>query len=898
MKKFWVRVFLFLIVVEGAFVQGAMLSSPSEADSARFLGLSTSRLAIFGVVVIISLMASGSLIITWKKESWFVAFLERIESKLKSRGFAAFILGAAIFLTWVCSQFAFYSYVAEEPVVQSILQRLLPMLIWLALGFGQLFVLILFWHFDLVDFQPFQSRHSKRTLAILVVFLIVWIWLAVAGYGFSEETDETGFFRSPGTPILGVQVLLAGIIAFGFAWMWGKLVGKLDLSTWKRFFYKDILIAVLIWGVAFALWMAAPLEPSWFADEPRPPNNTFSPNSDALVYDSIAHNLLVGSGFWHPDWETGVRRPMLSALVAVFHLIGGLDYEGMIWGQVAFLAIFPVAVYLITSSLHQRTSGMLTALLIVIRERNAILLADTITVSHAKVIMSDLPGALGVAVFVLFIIWWLKAPKERAVIPLIAGGLLGFFMLIRSEVIILLAAVALPALWLLRRKPLLWFKGMVFSVLGITLMIAPWMWRNYQARSYLYLDKNMNYAPIIEKIKDIFGDLESHNDFLANNQHYKDAYVILNPHLKSTDQSDFSSINLNRQFSEISFVDNFLNHFFNSQTQLVMIFPMSPNLLISFGNLVFPGQADLFWSTCCSPESYVRSLPYWWSDWDGNLAKQSFLPVALALVFVAVGLSRIWEDRRVLGLIPIAVCYAFVLSFALNSMSGGRWLLGADWVSMMLFSVGFVEITHGIAKWVRSESSQTLKNMAGGQEIQGIQSTGIISLIGIAVIIFLTGYALLYFDRYKPRLYTSDERGIAHRHVMGADSFLSETDISEVERLLSSGLSGWYGRALYPRYYQSGDGMDGKSDAFKRPFSRVEFYMVGHPNSAWILLPIEFASQEFPHAVDVLVIGCNAEDYIDAAAVVINPMDEDSYQGILWRDNSSVGEIECSENSN
>jgi len=897
-KIIWARVFLFLIAAEGVIVLGAMLRSPSEAASARLFGLSTPRLAIFGSVLILSLLALGLIVLSSRREAWFTDLLSRIENKLKSRGLTASFLGILAILSWICSQFSLYAHAAQEPVFQSILLRLLPLLIWLALGFGQLSILILFWHFDLVNINPFQSRHTKRTLVIIGLMLVVWVWLAFSGYGFAEETDETGFFRAPGTPILGIQVLLAVLITFGFIWLWRKLEEKVSVSNWNSFIRRDFLIGVLIWGVAFVLWMAVPLEPSWFADEPRLPNNTFSPNSDALVYDSIAHNLLVGSGFWHPDWGTGVRRPMLSAMVAVFHLIGGLDYEGMIWAQVAFLSFFPVAVFLITSSLHRWTSGILTALLIIFRERNSILLADTITVSHAKVIMSDLPGALGVVGFVLFVIWWLKKPAERAVFPLIAGGLLGFFMLIRSEVIILLVAIAIPALWLLRRKPLLWIKGMVLSVLGLTLMIAPWMWRNYQARSYLYLDKNLNYAPIIEKIKDIFGELDRRNEFLAHNQHYKDASLVRQTNVNDSNLSLGSATFLKDESAEVGFVDNLLNHFFNSQTQLFLIFPMSPNLLVSLGDLVLPGGSDSFLVFCCDPETYVRSLPYWWSDWDGNLARQSFLSMAIVLIFIAIGFSRIWERQRVLGLIPIVVCYIFVITFALNSMSGGRWLLGADWASMMLFSVGLVEFAQGVVAWVRPGSRQKLTGVEAEQYADSTRTNGWLKYFSVSLIVLLIGFVLLYFDQYKPHLSSSDTKFVAFRAALRDDSFLSVSDISEIENLLSSGLTSWYGRATYPRYYQSGDGMDGKRDAFKRSFSRVEIYLVGHPKSTWVFLPINNPPQEFPHAVDVLVIGCDSEDHVDAAAVVINPTDEDSFQGILWRDSSEVGEVECLDISN
>jgi hypothetical protein len=90
------------------------------------------------------------------------------------------------------------------------------------------------------------------------------------------------------------------------------------------------------------------------------------------------------------------------------------------------------------------------------------------------------------------------------------------------------------------------------------------------------------------------------------------------------------------------------------------------------------------------------------------------------------------------------------------------------------------------------------------------------------------------------------------------------------------------GRALYPRYYRSGEGEPGESwTAFLvRDFPRLGFYVVG-PEKVNVILPMEFAPEWFPHASDVIILGCNKDTYLDAAVVKIGHADFDGGHVIL-----------------
>ena len=155
------------------------------------------------------------------------------------------------------------------------------------------------------------------------------------------------------------------------------LFNQRALSWYGKVLSKKGVVGFIVWAVAFGIWIAQPLKPNWFAAEARPPNMVAYPNSDASVYDITAQNLLLGEGF-KTRGSPYTIRPMYGFLLATFHAIGGLDYEPIIWMQVALLALIPALLYTLTTRIHNRYSGILVALLFILRERNAIIMGDTI----------------------------------------------------------------------------------------------------------------------------------------------------------------------------------------------------------------------------------------------------------------------------------------------------------------------------------------------------------------------------------------------------------------------------------------------------------------------------------------------------------------------------------------
>jgi hypothetical protein len=127
--------------------------------------------------------------------------------------------------------------------------------------------------------------------------------------------------------------------------------------------------------------------------------------------------------------------------------------------------LLPVMVYLLTKSIHQRFSGIIAALLLLLREANAIAMAGVITTSHAKLLMVDLPATLCLVSFIFAMVIWLKGVGSQPAWVLVAGGILGICILIRIEFsTMILASLLVMAIFFWKRPKDLIKNLILFSL--------------------------------------------------------------------------------------------------------------------------------------------------------------------------------------------------------------------------------------------------------------------------------------------------------------------------------------------------------------------------------------------------------------------------------------------------
>jgi hypothetical protein len=310
--------------------------------------------------------------------------------------------------------------------------------------------------------------------------------------------------------------------------------------------------------------------------------------------------------------------------------------------------------------------------------------------------------------------------------------------------------------------------------------------------------------------------------------------------------------------------DIVFNHYFNGQTQSLLYFPLASNLIVApltAATSSSPGQA--FVQTCCSPVEYVRGLPYWWSDWDGRLATQSVLPLTLILFLIALGLASTWRRQRTKGLLPLFAYVAHLSVYALFRRSGGRFVLEVDWIPAMFYAIGLVDLTFGTWSWRRQESCDDWLIARPVTKTTRVWNTPKAYLL-IGLFVILIGLSPPLVEMIIPQRYSQAWFETRYQALLKSGS-LDELGIQEE---LSNRENVFYGRALYPRYFAPGEGMTGWKDAFRRDIYRIEFYLVGSTH-AWVALPYQGELEAFPHASDVIFIGKDQGDYIEAAMLFL-----------------------------
>ena len=887
--RFW----LALAALSGLLAAWALQRIPAEGGE-----MTKSRLLILGGILAAAFAFIGLLIASWLRRAAFEGFMAWLMSRLE-RGntwnWSILLLSLGLLnnaYLWLLTP------ELTEPFTLAYFQRLQPLMAWGGVLCAQtLIALFTLRAFSSPKSRPqgwrkFQAVHPAvyQVAALMGIFLLIWLLAALTGLGITAVDAGAGW-NALGSPVMETQGFLAWATGMFYiaAALWIKKRPHLLAKTrGARFLRADIMLSLAIWLTAFLIWNSLPLQPSWFAAPPRPPNYAFYPSSDAHLYDSTGQTLLTGAGFKTHNAPFPLR-PMYAFFLAILHALGGTDYEPIIWMQVAALALMPVLLYWITRHLHSRVAAVIAAALLIFREANAIILGDAVTTASAKLLMSDLPTAFGVMLFTLLIIRWLKKPARRQSLALIAGGVTGAFMLIRPEFGILLPFTGFAALLQLIRRPKVWFAGMALIALGLALFLTPWIWRNYQITGTIFLDSPHYRADLFvqrytagsqgTKTEGISPD-QSATPTISSPSTTQPTPRPSAPQMRPGETPQEFAERMAQETAQYvkdhpgAIAAFITNHFLNSQIQTVLYLPGTWRLPDSA--LAFSAHHDpqRFWYQCCSADGYIRRLPFW-LKWDGHLPRQSWLFLAGNLLLVAVGMVSAWRRVRFIGLLPWAGHFGYTLVNALVRNSGGRYILPVDWVGMLYLAIGMGQLSLWLyAKFWGGQLPSEMVAAPGREEQPetevGRAPLGRGTLPGIALAILLLGSILPISEKIVPQRYPAAQLTARFQELVQSPR-LTPQQQDMLTRWQNNGGVVIQGRALYPRFQQA----DSDEDITPcSPFSpcaspRVDFYTVGPYNGGVILLQAG-APEQFPNGSDVVIFGCmKGWREVEAVAVAV-----------------------------
>ncbi|MCS6992874.1 MAG: hypothetical protein N2117_04965 [Anaerolineales bacterium] len=572
----------------------------------------------------------------------------------------------------------------------------------------------------------------------------------------------------------------------------------------------DVILFVLTYLLTCLLWLADPLVPGFFATPPRAPNFEPYPFSDALIYAQYAQQALIGEGLLWPDIPT---RPFYVSLLVWQHALVGQSYYAVITLQTLWLAFFPALLYLLGKEFGSRPLGLLLALLAALRDLTANHAAPfALNYTYSKLYFSEIPTALFLVLFTILAIRWLKTPKPPAY-ALLMGGILGIAALIRLQSVILLGALALVSLiplWRTRRAD--WLRSLVWMTLGLLLALAPWLIRNTLAAGGLVLDNPISQSMVLARR----WSGSSGNESL--------------PRLPGESTAQYVS-RLNRmalehlQRNPQRILGSAANHFFNNLITSLHTFPVRDQLT-SLDELRWPRHA--FW------QSGFRSIPH----------------TLLYTLLFAIGLTAAWLHLRWAGLLPLAFSLFYHAWTALFLSSGDRFLVPIDWTTYLYQAWGLLLLAQSALTGLRGVPPALSQDTCASIEspLSGGSAGWKRTAPTVALILFL-GTSIPLTELVFPQRYSAS----------AACPFATRPEEVCVQ-----------GRAIYPRYYESGDGEPGTA---KRGYeisaeARLVFWLAG-PQPGLVILPLETAPVFFPHAADVWISGTKDDETLRANLVQV-----------------------------
>ncbi len=733
-----------------------------------------------------------------------------------------------------------------------------------------------------------QHPLLRGALAVFAVVFLGGTLLLQAGFGYQPTGELYGNFQLTGYPLLGYQAAAAWLVSLVYLLAAGRLVEGREQQG--RSWWIDLVLGLGLFLAAFLLWSRQPVQPHMFYDRPRPPNYEIYPNSDALLYDRTALNLLTAGELQtyttrHEPYVA--KRPLLAVYQAGLHLLAGLDYPQIIRLQTAVFSLLPVLIYLLAASLHSRASGLLSGVLVIFREQNAIRLSNVVTGVHSQLLMSEIPTQMGLMLTLFLVVRAVRRENSPGPGMLLAGGCLGLTMLIRQEVGVILPFLALGLLLMdLKNLPRATGRSLLLLA-GMLVAVTPWIFRNYQKSGQIYLDVPGNRFNILLRTLNLGDEFQPEKPALEG-QGSGPGDVPAAGSLQQGAETSPAVPATAGSFPGSPMLTAVSHHLTSQLVQTTVYLPSYPLISdVDYLSKLLIGKLDRYYGgVFYAPAAYVKQLPYWWRDWQGGIPAKSLLPLSLNLLLIAAGISAAWKKDRSTARLPLLAYAGYILIFALIRRSGGRFLQEMDWVSSLYYAAGLVGLTQlGLAWWWgASPERDPAQQLSAGKH----RPAGWLGWLGTAVLIAAVGSLPPLAEVAGGTQYPEAAAAAAVKQLLGEDGGLTGQEQQQISSLLENGGQAAIGKAYYPRFFEAGEDLVdvrpeviGKNNN-RSAHPRLEFYLIGS-DTVWVLIPAASLPGELPNGAEIFVTGCRQDGVLEAVlAVVMESSTEPSW--VYWRD--------------
>lgn len=857
----WAGFFLALALASAAAAY-SVLRIESDQKNAVIFGLSIQRIFLLAAVMIGLLSAVYGALRAALQPDWVDRWLQPVLGRVIGAGWSVVVCAALTLVGWLALFMPSYWFGPYHAYYT----RLRPIIIWLGFcsAWSIVFVTIWLkgWRLDRSVLAGRDQRQWLRASAI-VMALLAAIWLLIALTGLGVKADPY-YWNEAGAPLLGLQLILSLLLVA----VANRLVFSRDASERRR--SADWGVVILIWLGAFLLWQFTSMPRSYFAPGPYPPDNIFYPYSDAERYDYSAQYLLLGRGIANGEY---MDKPAYVFILAVLHLLAGQNYTILVALQVALLALAPVGLYLLGKSLHSRQVGLLVALMAVFQQRNAIAATLEIQVSTSRLLLTEYPTAMLLIFFCLFAVRWFQSPDQRPASLLLSAGLLGIAALIRPNALFL-APLLIILILFKRRREFKWkiaTSGLFLAVFVLT--ILPWN---------LVIPKGFTTPYLIAKARSLFDsryrliEMDSSSNSTGPISSMEASKNFLKPEAPAELKQFAAQASEQETDSSYSFI---WRHYLHNEIMAFFILPHSIQL------------QDL---------EHTLQTPYWQdiAAWNGELPAGTIMMMILNLGLLSLGIGAAWRRWRLAGLIPLIVQAGYYFANAVVRNSGSRYLVPADWVMLVYYGLGLIQLFIWLSRLLNAPTGYFLPEGQAAHSGDRTTQESPLRWQRCAVICaaFLLVGGLLPLSRYAFPDRLPDQTP--------ADVIYELAQIDWQDDRMAAWLESWQagnilvnpgavvltGRGLYPRYYDLNH-IEGESNGELASYflpaasePRFTLRLLTRDAAYYAILPMPASPLELEHDARLAVIGCIYGDgtYIDTAAILVM----EGHPEVLWRDSS------------
>jgi hypothetical protein len=266
--------------------------------------------------------------------------------------------------------------------------------------------------------------------------------------------------------------------------------------------------------------------------------------------------------------------------------------------------------------------------------------------------------------------------------------------------------------------------------------------------------------------------------------------------------------------------------------------------------------------------AYVNEMRLW--SFPQEQLPAQILPIFfLTLFIIALGLGAAFDRVGILAFVPLLLHFVYSFSVTLVHISGWRFILPVDWVSLLYFSIGLAQIGIMLFSLLSKKYTAPLPFKFEYEPIVWKKTIAVLTLcavIGISLPLFEWSFP----ERY-PVLGSKEliKKYIPDGFVQTGGAVISPSDVESFLETESNAVV-VYGRALYPAYYEQGRYWGDTPYLLEaKQYNRLGFMLIG-ARIANVYMPIVAAPEYFPQASSVFIIGCNTPFAIRALVIKVN----------------------------